>query len=198
MLKAPLQRYVRIDLRRLDHLMSLVGELLIVRGRLAQRATALGDPALEEAVADASRLIGEVQDGVLGGRMVPVWQVFDRFPRVVRDAAHTLGKEVEFVVEGREIELDRVAPRAGRRPARAPAAQCGRPRDRDAGGAPGRGKARRWAAAGQRRARAQRGGHQGGRRRARGRPGAGPQARRRTRGWSTRNASRSRTRRSCA
>ncbi len=106
-LKAPLQRYVRIDLRRLDHLMSLVGELLIVRGRLTQRAAALGDPALDEAVADASRLIGEVQDGVLGGRMVPVWQVFDRFPRVVRDAAHTLGKDVEFVVEGREIELDR-------------------------------------------------------------------------------------------
>ena len=106
-LKAPLQRYVRIDLRRLDHLMSLVGELLIVRGRLTQRASALADPALEEAVADASRLIGEVQDGVLGGRMVPVWQVFDRFPRVVRDAAHTLGKDVEFVVEGREIELDR-------------------------------------------------------------------------------------------
>lgn len=106
-LKAPLQRYVRIDLRRLDHLMSLVGELLIVRGRLTLRAAALGDAALDEAVADASRLIGEVQDGVLGGRMVPVWQVFDRFPRVVRDAAHTLGKDVEFVVEGREIELDR-------------------------------------------------------------------------------------------
>ncbi len=106
-LKAPLQRYVRIDLRRLNHLMSLVGELLIVRGRLAQRALAHEDPRLEEAVADAARLIGELHDGVLGGRMVPVWQVFDRFPRVVRDAAHSLGKDVEFVVEGREIELDR-------------------------------------------------------------------------------------------
>jgi two-component system chemotaxis sensor kinase CheA len=106
-LKAPLQRYVRIDLRRLDHLMTLVGELLIVRGRLAQRSAALHDPALDEAVGEASRLIGELQDGVLGGRMVPVWQVFDRFPRVVRDAARTLGKDVEFVIEGREIELDR-------------------------------------------------------------------------------------------
>ncbi|MEP7380126.1 MAG: chemotaxis protein CheA [Gemmatimonadota bacterium] len=106
-LKAPLQRYVRIDVRRLDHLMSLVGELLIVRGRLAQRALAHDDPLLEESVGDASRLIGELHDGVLGGRMVPVWQVFDRFPRVVRDAAHSLGKDVEFVVEGREIELDR-------------------------------------------------------------------------------------------
>jgi len=106
-LKAPLQRYVRIDLRRLDHLMTLVGELMIVRSRLAQRAALHGDAELQEAVSDASRLVGELQDGVLGGRMVPVWQVFDRFPRVVRDAARTLGKEVEFVVEGREIELDR-------------------------------------------------------------------------------------------
>lgn len=107
-LKAPLQRYVRIDLRRLDHLMTLAGELMIVRGRLAQRAARHADPELDDALAEASRLIAEVQDGVLGGRMVPVWQVFDRFPRVVRDAARLLGKEVEFVVEGREIELDRV------------------------------------------------------------------------------------------
>ena len=106
-LRAPLQRYVRIDLRRLDHLMNLAGELMIVRGRLAQRAAQHDDPALDDAVAEASRLIGEVQDGVLGGRMVPVWQVFDRFPRVVRDAAMLLGKDVEFVLEGREIELDR-------------------------------------------------------------------------------------------
>ncbi|MCC6928534.1 MAG: chemotaxis protein CheA [Gemmatimonadaceae bacterium] len=106
-LKAPLQRYVRIDLRRLDQLMALVGELMIVRGRLAQRATLHADPALDEAVSEASRFIGELQDAVLGGRMVPVWQVFDRFPRVVRDAARTLGKDVEFVIEGREIELDR-------------------------------------------------------------------------------------------
>ncbi len=106
-LKAPLQRFVRIDLRRLDHLMNLAGELMIVRGRLAQRAAAHDDPALDDAVSEAARLIGEVQDGVLGGRMVPVWQVFDRFPRVVRDAAMSLGKEVEFVLEGREIELDR-------------------------------------------------------------------------------------------
>lgn len=106
-LKAPLQRYVRIDLRRLDHLMALVGELMIVRGRLAQRAALHADPVLDEAVSEASRFIGELQDAVLGGRMVPVWQVFDRFPRVVRDAARTLGKDVEFVIEGREIELDR-------------------------------------------------------------------------------------------
>jgi two-component system chemotaxis sensor kinase CheA len=106
-LSAPLQRYVRIDLRRLDHLMNLVGELVIARGRLQSLAQQFDDPSLDEAVAKAGRLIGEVQDGVLGSRMVPVWQVFDRFPRVVRDAARSLNKEVSLTLQGREIELDR-------------------------------------------------------------------------------------------
>jgi two-component system chemotaxis sensor kinase CheA len=107
-LSAPLQRYVRIDLRRLDTLLNLVGELVILRGRLAALAEPHDDTALADAIAQAGRLIGEVQDSVLGSRMVPVWQVFDRFPRVVRDAARSLGKEIEFVLAGREIELDRV------------------------------------------------------------------------------------------
>jgi two-component system chemotaxis sensor kinase CheA len=106
-LKAPLQRYVRIDLRRLDALMNLMGELVIARGRLEQSITTQADPALHDAAAALGRLIGEMQSGILSSRMVPVWQVFDRFPRVVRDAARSLGKELEFKVEGREIELDR-------------------------------------------------------------------------------------------
>lgn len=106
-LKSPLQRYVRIDLRRLDGLMNLMGELVIARGRLEQTVAAHGDPALQDATAAVSRLIGEMQSGILSSRMVPVWQVFDRFPRVVRDAARSLGKELDFIVEGREIELDR-------------------------------------------------------------------------------------------
>ncbi|MCC6319248.1 MAG: chemotaxis protein CheA [Gemmatimonadaceae bacterium] len=106
-LKAPLQRYVRIELRRLDHLLDLVGELVTVRGRLQVLAAAHEDGALDETVAKAARLIGELQDGVLGSRMVPVWQVFDRFPRVVRDAARLVGKDVALTLEGREIELDR-------------------------------------------------------------------------------------------
>ncbi|MGQ0766269.1 MAG: chemotaxis protein CheA [Gemmatimonadota bacterium] len=107
-LSAPLQRYVRIDLRRLDDLLNLVGELVIQRGRLGALATDRGDAELDETVARTSRLIGEIQDGILGSRMVPVWQVFDRFPRVVRDGSRTLGKDVEFTLIGREIELDRV------------------------------------------------------------------------------------------
>ena len=100
-------RHVRIELRRLDALMNLVGELVIARGRLRQLVGAFGDEALEEAVLHAARLIGEMQDEVMRCRMVPVAQVFDRFPRLVRDAAQELRKEITFVVEGQESELDR-------------------------------------------------------------------------------------------
>jgi two-component system chemotaxis sensor kinase CheA len=100
-------RYVRIDLQRLDTLMNLIGELVITRGRLTQLANTIADPSLDEAVAQASRLIADLQDGIMTSRMVPVWQVFDRFPRVVRDAARALGKQIEFEIDGKDIELDR-------------------------------------------------------------------------------------------
>lgn len=98
---------VRIDLKRLDALVNLVGELVIARGRLMQLSSEISHGELDDAVGHAARLIGELQDAVMASRLVPVWQIFDRFPRVVRDAARALGKEVEFVVEGREIEVDR-------------------------------------------------------------------------------------------
>lgn len=100
-------RQVRIDLQRLDTLMNMVGELVIARGRLLVLAARHGDPALDEVVTLAARLIGEMQDEVMLSRMVPVGQVFDRFPRLVRDAAHALGKQIVFTVEGNDIELDR-------------------------------------------------------------------------------------------
>ena len=101
------QRSVRIDLRRLDNLMNLIGELVITRGRLLQLASTCEDPALVETVAQASRLVGDLQDEIMTSRMVPVWQVFDRFPRLVRDAARSVDKQVEFAIEGKEVELDR-------------------------------------------------------------------------------------------
>jgi two-component system chemotaxis sensor kinase CheA len=101
------QRHVRMDLRRLDNLMNLIGELVITRGRLAEISRGLADPALDEAVTQASRLVSDLQDEIMSARMVPVWQVFDRFPRLVRDSARSLGKEIEFSIEGKEIELDR-------------------------------------------------------------------------------------------
>ena len=100
-------RSVRIDLRRLDTLMNLIGELVITRGRLVQLAATIDDPALDEAVSQASRLVADLQDEIMTSRMVPVWQVFDRFPRMVRDAAHSTDKQVDFAIEGKDVELDR-------------------------------------------------------------------------------------------
>ena len=101
------QRSVRIDLRRLDNLMNLIGELVITRGRLVQLTGPIDDAALAETVAQTSRLVADLQDEIMTSRMVPVWQVFDRFPRLVRDAARSVGKPVEFTIEGKEVELDR-------------------------------------------------------------------------------------------
>jgi two-component system chemotaxis sensor kinase CheA len=103
-------RTVRVDRRRLDTLLDLVGELVITRDRLlrlAEEHDHSSTRALTRAAHDTARLIGALQDEVLQARMVPVGQVFDRFPRLVRDVARDLGKDVHFVTEGREIELDR-------------------------------------------------------------------------------------------
>jgi two-component system chemotaxis sensor kinase CheA len=104
---APRARHVRIELARLDALLNLVGELVIVRGRLQVLARDEGSAALQETMADATRLIGELQSEVMTSRLVPVGQVFDRFPRLVRDVARQLGKDVLFGIEGKEIEIDR-------------------------------------------------------------------------------------------
>jgi two-component system chemotaxis sensor kinase CheA len=100
-------RHVRIELSRLDSLMNLIGELVVARGRLGDLTKGVGNGPLAETVSQASRLIGELRDEIMHSRMVPVWQVFDRFPRLVRDASRALGKQIEFVVEGKDIELDR-------------------------------------------------------------------------------------------
>ncbi|HEX8394713.1 MAG TPA: chemotaxis protein CheA [Longimicrobium sp.] len=99
-------RNIRVDLRRLDALVNGVGELVIVRDRM-RRLAGGATPELAEAIDMAARLIGELQDEIMQARMAPVMQVFDRFPRLVRDAARSLGKRVDFVIEGKEIELDR-------------------------------------------------------------------------------------------
>jgi len=100
-------RHIRIESKRLDTLMNVVGELVIARDRIAKIAERLGDKDLLEATLRASQILANLQNEVMTSRMVPVWQVFERFPRVVRDTARALGKEVDFRIEGREIELDR-------------------------------------------------------------------------------------------
>src|SRR5205807_496699 len=100
-------RHIRVDLRRLDALMDLIGERVTTRGRLNQLAGERRDPALDDAALQVSRLSTDLQAEIIQARMTPVWQVFDRFPRLVRDVARQLGKQVNLRVEGKEIELDR-------------------------------------------------------------------------------------------
>ena len=100
-------RHIRVDLRRLDQLMDMIGELVTVRGRLNELAAVRRDPEVDDVAIQVSRLSADLQAGIIQARMTPVWQVFDRFPRLVRDLARELGKQVAFRVEGKEIELDR-------------------------------------------------------------------------------------------
>ena len=100
-------RHIRVDLRRLDALMNLIGELVTARGQLARVSVRRGDPELDDVVLRISQLTSRLQTEIIEARMTPVWQVFDRFPRAVRDLARHLGREVAFRIEGKEIELDR-------------------------------------------------------------------------------------------
>jgi two-component system, chemotaxis family, sensor kinase CheA len=100
-------RHIRVDLRRLDVLMNVIGELVAARGRLEHLALARRDREFADGVAAVSGLTRRLQSEILQARMTPVWQVFDRFPRLVRDVSRQLGKQVQFRVEGKEIELDR-------------------------------------------------------------------------------------------
>ena len=100
-------RQIRVDLGRLDRLMKQVGELVAARNRLGVLAARFDDPALAEQSDRISRLVSEMQAEVIAARMTPVGEVFERFPRLVRDLARDLGKRIRFEVEGEEIELDR-------------------------------------------------------------------------------------------
>ena len=98
---------IRMNVRRLDNLINLTGELLIIRSRLRTLGAALNAPALKETIDQLHRVSDSLQREVLQARMLPVGSVFDRFAAVVRDLARQCGKQVRLVVSGHEIELDR-------------------------------------------------------------------------------------------
>lgn len=100
-------RTIRVDIDRLDDLMNLVGELVINKTRLVQIGSAYKLTELDETLAQIGRITNELQAVVMKLRMVPIEHVFNRFPRMVRDLAREEGKEVEFIIEGKETELDR-------------------------------------------------------------------------------------------
>jgi two-component system chemotaxis sensor kinase CheA len=98
---------VRVDTARLDLLVNHAGELVLVRNRLLSLAARHGSEALAAAAAELDRITDELQGAVMGMRMQPVGRLFQRFPRIVRDLARQLGKEVELVLEGEGTDLDR-------------------------------------------------------------------------------------------
>jgi two-component system, chemotaxis family, sensor kinase CheA len=100
-------RQIRVDLRRLDALMNQVGELVVAKNRLTVYAAGASDPALAELSDRIARLVGGMQSEIIAARMTPVGEVFERFPRLVRDLSRDLGKRIRFHMEGEEIELDR-------------------------------------------------------------------------------------------
>jgi two-component system chemotaxis sensor kinase CheA len=99
---------IRVDVHILDNLMTLVGELVLARNHLAEITTAADrDPALQVAAQHLNAITSELQDGVMRTRLQPINTAWARFPRVVRDAAMALGKQVRVETEGDETELDR-------------------------------------------------------------------------------------------
>ncbi len=98
---------VRVSIERLDSMMNLVGELVINKIRLVQLASDYDIKPLDEALAGLDRLTSELQDQVMASRMVPLEQIFNRFPRMIRDLAKIEGKDIRLVVTGSDIELDR-------------------------------------------------------------------------------------------
>lgn len=98
---------VRVTIGHLDNMVNLVGELVITRARLESMAMTLNVPELDEILEELRRTSSELQHNVMQTRMVPVSNIFNRFPRMVRDCARALGKKVDFQMEGLGIELDR-------------------------------------------------------------------------------------------
>ncbi len=98
---------IKVSLKKLDILQNLTAELVISKGALLRKSRGIDDDDLQRIVNDIANLVTSLQDEVVSMRMVPVSEVFDRYPRYVRDIAVKLGKKVNFEIKGRDIELDR-------------------------------------------------------------------------------------------
>ena len=98
---------VRVDTQRLDDIMNMVGELVLVRNRLVRLGVNSTDEALSKAVANLDVVTADLQTSVMKTRMQPIKKVFGRFPRVVRDLARNLKKEINLELQGEETDLDK-------------------------------------------------------------------------------------------
>ncbi|UZE94936.1 chemotaxis protein CheA [Alkalimarinus alittae] len=98
---------VRVDTKRLDDIMNMVGELVLVRNRLKRLGDESENEAMHKAVSNLDVVTGDLQSAVMQTRMQPIKKVFGRFPRVVRDLARNLKKEVNLVLKGEDTDLDK-------------------------------------------------------------------------------------------
>lgn len=98
---------VRVDTQRLDDIMNMVGELVLVRNRLVRLGSELENETLQKAVGNLNVVTADLQTSVMKTRMQPIKKVFGRFPRVVRDLARNLKKEVNLELVGEETDLDK-------------------------------------------------------------------------------------------
>ena len=98
---------MRVDTKTLDVIMNMVGELVLVRNRLVSLGIASNDEEMSKAVANLDVVTADLQGAVMKTRMQPIKKVFGRFPRVVRDLARTLKKEIELVMVGEDTDLDK-------------------------------------------------------------------------------------------
>ncbi len=98
---------VRVDTKRLDEIMNLVGEMVLVRNRMLNLRTIVQNEEMAAAVSNLDHVTMDLQAAVMKTRMQPVKKVFGRFPRVVRDLARKLGKEIELEMQGEDTDLDK-------------------------------------------------------------------------------------------
>ncbi len=98
---------VRVDTARLDEIMNMVGELVLVRNRLVRLGASSGDEAMAKAVSNLDVVTADLQSAVMKTRMQPIKKVFGRFPRLVRDLARSLKKEINLELVGEETDLDK-------------------------------------------------------------------------------------------
>lgn len=104
---AQVETTVRVDTQRLDDIMNMVGELVLVRNRLVRLGDASNNEQLVKAVANLDVVTADLQTSVMKTRMQPIKKVFGRFPRVVRDLARSLRKEINLELVGEETDLDK-------------------------------------------------------------------------------------------
>ncbi len=104
---APAESTIRVNVSRLDSVMNLVGELVLVRNRLTNLGAHLKDEELKKAVANLDLVTADLQNGVMQTRMQPIRKVFSRFPRLARDVGRSLNKEIDLVMSGEDTDLDK-------------------------------------------------------------------------------------------